>query len=156
MLHKVLSGTEIPNGGSWSLDNKTFYFVNSPSKNIYAYDFDEEAGTLSNKRVFFKLDLPEGGDPDGHAIDAEGYIWQAVWGASKVLRISPAGELVATIELPTRHITCVRFVGEDLYITSAADTESGDAVSEKYGGSIFKVNVGVKGREVYNFGYEGR
>jgi sugar lactone lactonase YvrE len=97
----------IPNSVGWNLSNTVLYLVHSTEGIIYAYDFEAATGAVSNPRVFWKLDT--GSDPDGFAIDVEGYIWQAVYGDSKVIRISPEGETVGEIILPTRNVTCCAF-----------------------------------------------
>ena len=51
-----------------------------------------------------------------------------------------------------RMITCPAFVDEDLFITSAVEEETErypDSV--KFGGSLFRIHVGVKGIPVYKF-----
>jgi len=72
-----------------------------------------------------------------------------VYGAGKVLRVSPNGKVIGEILLPTRCVTCPCFVGTDLVITSAAE-EDPDAYREssRYGGSVFRVCVGVRGMKV--------
>lgn len=75
------------------------YFTQSERDTIFAYDFDAETGAISNKRPFFK---PESGTPDGHAQDVDGNLWVALWGGSKVVRVSPGGTVTAEIALPTR------------------------------------------------------
>jgi len=154
-LHRMIEGVTIPNGTSWSLDGKTMYFADSPTKNIWAYDFDGSTGNISNKRVFFHVE-EEDGVPDGHVMDQEGYIWQAIFGCGKVVRISPEGKVVAEISLPTRCISCPGFAGEDLYITSAEE-EAPDKFpdSTKLQGSLFKCHVGVKGVTPNRFKYHG-
>jgi len=150
-LHRMIEGVTIPNGISWSSDNTTMYFVDSPTKSLYAYDYDIDTGSISNRRVFFHVDT-ENGVPDGHVLDEEGCIWQAIHGCGKVLRISPQGEVLAQVILPTRYVTCPGFAGEDLFVTSAED-EDQDKFPEsvKYQGSLFKVHVGVKGQRPHRF-----
>lgn len=146
----------IPNGISWTMDDKTMYICDSPTKCVFAYDYNAASGTISNKRVFFKVDHPEG-VPDGHALDVEGFLWQAIHGAGKVVRISPQGEVVAEIALPTRCVTCPGFAGEDLYITSAEEEDpSGHPESTRLQGSLFKCHVGVRGVQPYKFRFENR
>ena len=144
-LHRVLSNVTIPNGISWNKANDTLYYADSPSKNIYAYSFDPATGTISDERIFYTV--PEkAGVPDGHVIDEEGYMWSAVHGTGKVIRISPEGKRVAEISLPTRCVTCPCFVGEDLFITSMEDEEPDKYPdSLKYQGSVFRCHVGVRG-----------
>lgn len=147
----MVEGITIPNGISWTADDKTMYLADSPTQCVYAYDYDAATGNISNKRIFFKIE-EEDGVPDGHVLDEEGFIWQAVHGIGKVLRISPAGKVVAEIHLPTKCVTCPAFAGEDLYITSAEEERPENYPgSIKFQGSIFKCNVGVRGMKPYKF-----
>ena len=152
-LHKMIEKITIPNGISWSNDGKTMYMADSPTKNVYAFDYDIDRGTISNQRVFFRVDETDG-VPDGHAVDEEGYIWQALYGGGKVVRVSPEGVVVAEVLLPTRCPTCPCFAGEDIYITTAAEGEP-----EKYpesaglAGSVFRCHVGVRGQRLHSFRY---
>jgi sugar lactone lactonase YvrE len=140
----------IPNGIGWTPDNKTLLFTHSTENTIFAYDFSPTTGSISNERVFYHHDGP--GDPDGWKMDAQGYIWQAVYGEGKVLKISPEGKLVGEIELPTRNVTCPCFVGEELWVTSAEEDEpEKNLESARFGGALFRVNVGVTGIKEYKF-----
>lgn len=147
----MIEGVIIPNGISWSSDNKTMYFADSPTKNVYAYDYDLDTGSISNRRVFFHVE-DDKGVPDGHVLDEEGCMWQAIHGCGKVLRISPQGKVLAQVNLPTRCVTCPGFAGEYLYVTSAEDEEPEQfPESLKYQGSLFRVHVGVKGQRPHRF-----
>ena len=151
-LHRVIEKVTIPNGIGWSADDKTMFFTDSPTGNIFKFDYDAATGDISNRRVFFHADEENGGVPDGFALDADGYLWTAVFGAGKVLRISPEGKIVGEILLPTRCITCPGFAGEDLFITSAEEEEPKKyPESTKYAGSLFKVHVGVEGSPIHKF-----
>ena len=135
----------IPNGISWNDKDDTMFVTDTPAKNVYAYDFDQASGNISNKRVFYHHE--QDSFPDGHAMDVEGNIWHACYHGSKVIRISPEGKVTGEISLPARNITCPVFAGTSLYITSAAEDDPKsypDAV--RYAGSVFKVDVGVAGR----------
>lgn len=108
----------IPNGMSWSQDDKLLYLADTKDRSIYTYDFNADTGSLSNKRLFFLTE--EGTGPDGHAQDVDGNIWTAVWGAWKVVKVSPAGRVTAEIKLPTRCVTvslppgpCCEFLEHD-------------------------------------------
>lgn len=103
-LHRMIEKVTIPNGISWSQDNKLIYFTDTPTKNIFVADFDLESGNLSNKRVFFHVEEEEGA-PDGHCQDAEGHFWVSIFGCGKVVRVSPEGKKVAELHLPTRCTT---------------------------------------------------
>jgi sugar lactone lactonase YvrE len=143
-LKTIIEGSKIPNGISWTADDKTMFFTDSPVQKIYAYDFDTKSGDISNRRILLQLD-EEGVFPDGHAMDVEGNIWQACYGGWKVIRISQ-GEITGVVHLPTRNITCPVFAGTELYITSAKESDPEKYPdSEKNGGNVFKIDVGVQG-----------
>ena len=90
--------------------------------------------------------------PDGMAMDVNGCLWIAICGGGKVLKLSPVAKVVGEILLPTRMISCPAFAGEDLFITSAEEEDRDKYPdSVKYGGSLFKVKVGVKGTVVHKF-----
>jgi sugar lactone lactonase YvrE len=140
----------IPNGIGWTPDNKTLLFTHSTENKIFGYDFSPATGDISNERVFYYHDGP--GDPDGWKMDRDGFIWQAVYGEGKVLKISPEGKLVGEVGLPTRNITCPCFAGEELWVTSAEEDEpEKHSESAKYGGALFRVNVGTTGIKEYKF-----
>jgi sugar lactone lactonase YvrE len=139
---------KIPNTISWSPDKKIIYYTHSSSRVIYAYDYSLTDGSLSGHRVFYKHDGP--GEPDGHRIDVDGNMWHAVYGESRVLKISPEGKVIGQINLPTKNITCCQFVGTELFITTARD-DDGEAQSKELGGALFRVDVGTTGLEAFKF-----
>ncbi|GAB1735961.1 hypothetical protein NU219Hw_g6019t1 [Hortaea werneckii] len=147
-LHRVKEQITIPNGISWSHDNKSVYFTNSPTQKIMKYPYDLSTGTIdwAHGETFFQCPYA-GGFPDGHAQDAEGYFWIALFGTGKVVRVAPeGGEIVAEIEFPTRCVTCPGFVGTELFVTSAAEEEPERyAWSTKCQGSLYRIDVGVRG-----------
>lgn len=145
---EVLTDLVIPNGIGWSPDNKIMYFTHSKTREVFAFDYSPETGAVSNKRLWYRHEGP--GEPDGFRVDVDGNVWHAIYGESSVLKISPDGKVIGSITLPTRNITCVQFVGTELFITSAAD-EEGDETSKRYGGGVFKVDVGIAGLELFKF-----
>jgi len=144
---------------SRSPDNKFMYFTDSPRYTIWKYDFDAPTGNISNKQVFATIDHFEHqrkAEPDGLAVDADGYIWSALWGACRVVRFSPAGDLVGEVHLPALRVSCPAFGGknmDELFITTAALDEDDLEGRKKYveNGSIFRIKVGVKGLPKFRF-----
>ena len=111
---------------------------------------------MTNRRIFSKLDETYG-EPDGMCTDAEGGIWTARWGAGKVVRPTPNGEIDVVINFPTAWlITCMVFGGEDLqdlYVTTAVSDYIGEDLPDRYdGGSVYVVKgLGIKGVERFRF-----
>ena len=144
----------ISNGMGWSPDNSTFYYIDSPTRTVVAYDFDPSQGRISGKRVV--VSLPEGfiGMPDGMCVDGEGMLWIALWGGGAVVRWDPiTGKMQERLPVPALNVSSCTFGGEDLgdlIITTArlgTDTE----VYPEAGG-LFKIKPGVKGLTTYRFG----
>jgi sugar lactone lactonase YvrE len=86
------------------------------------------------------------------ALDVEGCLWIAHWGAGRVSRFTPDGKLDRTLDLPATNITNVAFAGDHLdrmFVTSA----KGDGSEEIYAGALFEVEPGVRGFQPVPFGY---
>lgn len=146
-IHRIKENIRIPNGMSWTRDNKTIYMTDSPTFEIQQFPYDAETGTISLEQgtTFFKCPI-EGGQPDGHCQDEEGHFWIALYGTGKVVRVNPQGEVVAEVEVPTRCVTCPELCGTSLFITSAAEEDPEKYPwSTKYQGALFEVDVGVRG-----------
>ncbi|KAL8730856.1 MAG: hypothetical protein Q9166_003783 [cf. Caloplaca sp. 2 TL-2023] len=151
-LHRMIENVTIPNGIGWNADDTKMFFIDSPTGNIFVFDFDVETGSVSDRKVFFHYEDDQGGVPDGFAMDSEGNLWTAICGGGKVLKISPDGKVIGEIEMPTRMISCPSFAGEDLFITSAEEEEPDKYPdSVEYGGSLFKVTVGITGMPLHRF-----
>ncbi|EFQ27032.1 SMP-30/Gluconolaconase/LRE-like region [Colletotrichum graminicola] len=147
---EVVRDLLIPNSVGWSPDNRTMYFTHSTDRKVYAWDYSPADGALSGKRVFYAHDGP--GEPDGFRVDAEGNLWHAVYNEGRVLKISPAGELVGEVRVPTLATTCVQFVGTELFITTAQLGEAeGTEEQRELGGALFRVDVGARGLEPFEF-----
>lgn len=120
---KVLSGITIPNSLCWSPDSREFYFADSKSHCIRRYQFDEESGEPVNPAPFAETNAPF--EPDGSAIDSEGYLWNALWGGGKVVRYAPNGEAVDEIDLPVSQPTCVAFGGKSMNLLLVSTAREG-------------------------------
>jgi sugar lactone lactonase YvrE len=119
--HPMQSGIGIANGIGWSPDRRTMYFTDSPRKVIHAFDYDVEAGSIENQRIWADL-RDERGVPDGLTVDVEGCVWSARWDGWCVSRFDPQGQLMTEIQVPVQRPTSCTFAGEDLdllCITSA-------------------------------------
>ena len=144
----VKSGIIIPNSLAWSPDDRVMYFADSSRRRIWAYDFDLDEGEISNQRVFVDAsDHP--GVPDGSTVDADGCLWNAEHGGSRVCRYTPAGRLDRVIELPVTQPTCCVFGGprlETLFITSARENlDAAQLAAEPLAGAVFAIDLDLSG-----------
>jgi len=147
-----LSSLDIANGLAWSSDNKTFYYIDSLTYRVDAWDYDSVGGVISNRRPVFDFKANNiKGIPDGMCIDEKGNLWVALFSGGKIAHIDPvAGNLIDHIEFPATNITSVAFGGPNLdilYVTSAQHGLSEEELlAQPDAGSIFQIrNTGVKG-----------
>lgn len=151
---KMDNGFTISNGISWSPDNKTMYFADSPARKIYAYDFDLAQGAIANRRVFAAFDETPG-RPDGCTVDSEGFIWSARVRGGRIDRYDPAGKIERSIVMPVSRPTSLVFGGpsmETLFVTTSTLTlTTEDLTKQPYAGAIFAIETGIKGHLEHAF-----
>ncbi|MDA4123582.1 MAG: SMP-30/gluconolactonase/LRE family protein [Thaumarchaeota archaeon] len=150
-LKKVLSDITVSNGMGWSPDNKTMYYIDSPTRKVSAFDYALSTGEIKNRRTVVDFaQTQQQGNPDGMAVDAEGMIWVAHWGGGRVTRWNPSnGKLLDTIIIPADQSSSCCFGGDnldELYITSARKGIDPKLLAAKpLTGALFVVKTGVRG-----------
>lgn len=155
-LKTLLTGLRISNGLTWSPDYKTFYFIDTPTRLVMAYDYDLEAGGIANPRPV--VCIPEAmGWPDGMTSDQEGMLWVALWGGASVTKWDPAtGQMAAAYPLPALNVTSCIFGGpqlSDLYVTSARKGMTAAQLAEyPFSGGLFCLATGTRGLPTFEFG----
>ncbi len=152
---RLLDGIRISNGLAWSVDHQTFYYIDTPTREVKAFDYDIANGQIVNPRVVIRV--PESlGWPDGMTSDTEGNLWIAIWGGAQVTKWNPnSGKLLEQIPVPALHTSSCVFGGanmNELYVTSARAGMSEDNI-KKYplSGGLFKVVTNVEGMPTFEF-----
>jgi sugar lactone lactonase YvrE len=144
----ALHGVVCSNGLGWSPDDRTAYVTDSRVGRIDAFDYDLATGTLSGRRPFVVLE-PRDGFPDGLTVDAEGFVWSAVWDGWRLVRYAPDGTVDRVVPMPVQRPTSVALGGPDLrtlYVTSASYGLSPDArAAQPLAGSLFALRTEVPG-----------
>jgi sugar lactone lactonase YvrE len=154
-IRKLLDGLVISNGLGWSPDYRTFYLADSFSKDVWAFDYDLEHGTISHQRTAFTLQ--EGnGVADGLTTDTDGMLWLALWDGACVQRWDPrSGALLATYPFPAKRISCPVFGGEqmnELYVTSAAvGLQDSDWQAYPHNGALMRLKTEFTGMPSFRF-----
>jgi sugar lactone lactonase YvrE len=143
------------NGLGWSPDQRTFYWTDTKTGCVFAFDYEAETGNICNRRVSVEVDKAVG-RPDGLTVDAEGFLWTALWGGFGVARWDPAdGSLVEKVTCPVPYVTCPSFGGADLdvlYFTTAQKGRDGmEPATEPGAGNIFAASPGVRGLAGFKF-----
>ena len=160
-------GSEIicTNGPSWSPDDKVFYITCTFKDTMWAYDYDIDTGTISNRREFAST-KEMAGVCDGSTVDADGCIWTAELVSGDIVRRTPDGKEERRIGMPVKNVTSVMFGGDNLdeiYVTSMARVDHPGSKHHQtfikegkpqFGaGAVFKISgLGVKGVPEPRFG----
>lgn len=126
---RQISGLAIPNGPTFLPGGESFLLADSPRGVIY----EVPVADVDARRVFANV---EGGSPDGIHVDAEGRIWNAVWGGARVDVYDRSGAVIASVPVPASQPTSVLVAGGLVYVTSAT---SGLASPGEYDGHTLVV-----------------
>jgi sugar lactone lactonase YvrE len=147
VIEAQLDGFIVPNGLGFSPDGRTMYLSDSHPdvQLIWAFDYDTDTGTPSNRRVFVDMNhFP--GRPDGAAVDAEGFYWICANDAGLIHRFAPDGRLDFSLAVPVKKPTMCAFGGsrmDTLFVTSIRPGDDHDPQS--LAGGVFALNLNVKG-----------
>ncbi|CAN7503994.1 SMP-30/gluconolactonase/LRE family protein [Pseudoxanthomonas sp. LjRoot143] len=114
----ALPRAAIPNSICFDAAGTRLYFCDSVTPRILQCRYDAAAATVSDIEVFVELDAP-GAEPDGSIVDDEGALWNAQWGAGRVVRYLPDGRLDRIVHVPAPQPSCCVLRDDTLYVTSA-------------------------------------
>jgi sugar lactone lactonase YvrE len=138
-LVRVLDNLTISNGMDWTSDGRTMYFIDSPTREVWAFDFNMEDSSISNQRTVVRVP-EELGIPDGMCIAPDGTIWVAHWGAGCVCRWDTStGCLLQRIDTGCPHTTsCCLAPDGSLFITTSRQGLKGSELrAAPHSGSLF-------------------
>ncbi|APY07416.1 hypothetical protein BWZ20_03475 [Winogradskyella sp. J14-2] len=134
----IIENTTISNGLAFTEDNKTLYFIDTPTKKVAKYNYDLETGKV--EFVDYVIAFSKSGSPDGMCIDKNGMLWIAEWGGSCVSQWNPStGKKISEIALPYTNVTSCCFDDQsNLYITTAKDDKES---THNNGSGLFYVEI---------------
>jgi sugar lactone lactonase YvrE len=151
---RVLADVSISNGLDWSPDDRLMYYIDLPTSRIDCFDFDADAGTIRNRRPWVHIPSDIGW-PDGLVVDADGYVWVALWAGGAVHRYAPDGRLASIVRFPVTLTTKPGFGGPDLgdlYVTSAwIDLDADARARQPLAGGVFRLRPGATGQRPRRF-----
>jgi sugar lactone lactonase YvrE len=142
------SGYGVPNGPAFSPCGQWLYHADTGQRIIYRFQHRSD-GSLTERQEFIRF-AESDGYPDGMTVDAEGHLWVAHWGGSRISRFTREGALDRSIALPAKQVTNICFTGADLdrmFVTSAAIGLSASI----YDGALYEVDCGTTGLPAYQF-----
>lgn len=133
-LRRLFGNLTIPNSICFAPDGRTAYFCDTPTQMIMQVALDNEGWPIGDPSVHIDLRGTEY-HPDGAVVDADGNLWNAQWGASRVAAYGPDGRLIESFSFAAQQTTCPAFGGADyrtLFCTSAAVGLAGEAEGKTY------------------------
>jgi sugar lactone lactonase YvrE len=146
----ALPAVAIANSICFSIDGKTMYFADTMSRRIMQCDYDAETAQVSNPRLFAEVNERHAW-PDGAIVDAEGCLWNAQWGAGRVVRYAPDGSTQQVVRVPVKNPTCPAFGGAGfnqlMVATARQEMRDDELESMPDAGSLFTFGTasGIKG-----------
>ena len=149
----MIGGLWTTNGLAFSPDGRTMYLSDSNAKvrTIWAFDYDPDTGTPTNRRVFVDTH-GMAGRPDGGACDADGCYWMAGIFGGELLRFTPKGTLDLTIKMPCRTPTKIAFGGPGLDVIYVTSLRKEGEEPDPLAGCLFAITgTGIVGMEVPPF-----
>lgn len=149
-VHEAYGPVTNSNGIAWSADGKTCYYIDTPRKEVLAFDYQD--GKLLNMRSLLRTSHIDA-SPDGMTIDSEGHLWIAFCHGGCVSCFDPEnGDELHRVTLPCLETTACAFGGPDLkelYVTTGVHK----SVEEEHAGRLFAVHgLGVRGMPSHAFG----
>jgi len=139
-------GFVVSNGPAFAPDGSAAYFSDSVGRRILRYPVGADGRPTGLGSTLVSFD-PIDGNPDGMTVDADGFLWVAMWDGWCVRRIDPKGRPTDRIMLPAQRVTSCAFGGPGLatlYITTAAIGLDDGAVAAG-AGALFAAAPGVRG-----------
>lgn len=149
-VHEAFGPVTNSNGIAWSADGRTVYYIDTPRREVLAFDDDD--GRLANMRSVVSTAGIDA-SPDGMAIDAAGRLWVAFCHGACVVCYDPndGGREIHRVVLPCLETTACAFGGEhleDLYVTTGVHKSE----REEHAGRLFVIRgLGVKGLPAHAF-----
>ncbi|ACQ82185.1 SMP-30/Gluconolaconase/LRE domain protein [Beutenbergia cavernae DSM 12333] len=144
---EVLADVTVSNGIALDPSGAALFYVDTlPDRCLER--FDVAGGVLSGRRTVAVCD---GGNPDGIALDDDGCVWVAMWGAGEVRRIAPSGEVIDVVEVPVSRPSAVA-LWEGLLVITTARTDLDDPAPSGDEGRLFAAAVPVGAAPTPAFG----
>lgn len=144
---RTAAALAITNGPAFTHDGRRGFFVDSIGRRILHAPM-EDGRLVAPLRPFVEM-TERDGYPDGLAVDAEGGVWCAHWGAGRVTRFDADGRASEIVRVPASNVTKCAFGGERLdrlFITTARKgLDAATLAAQPLAGGLFEAEVGHQG-----------
>jgi len=136
----IAGGLGTANGLEWSLDGSRVYYTDTSVETIYTGGYTAD-GEITDVEVFHHGEMH-----DGLTIDADGWLWSAVYGGGVVVRYDPQGVERERYEFEAPNLTSVAFAGSTLFVASARENLTEDQlVAHPLSGAVFALETSTTG-----------
>ncbi|NOD32136.1 MULTISPECIES: SMP-30/gluconolactonase/LRE family protein [Ruegeria] len=133
-LRRLVPDVTISNAICFAPDRSVAYFCDTATKQVRHWRLNAETGWPEGDSAVF-LDLrKEGLNPDGAVIDAQGNIWIAQWGASRIAAYTADGMFLKAVAFDASHTSCPAFGGDELnmlFCTTARQGLSAETIDSQ-------------------------
>jgi sugar lactone lactonase YvrE len=150
----MVGGTSISNGLDWSPDGSTMYYIDSTPRTVDRFAYDAATGNVADRTTLIPI-RDGAGFPDGMTVDAEGFLWVALWDGWGVERYAPDGRLDRRVDVPAQQASSCAFGGPDLDLLFITTAQEGFPPAGKpdqpHAGGLFVCRPGVRGRPSFRF-----
>lgn len=147
-LVQLRTHISIPNAICFSPQGDYAYFADSKLAQIYRWALDSAGWPVGEARLWVDLSGTHI-EPDGAVIDSQGFMWNAQWNGSRVVRYNPEGQIDQILQLPVSRPTCPSFGGQHyqtLFISSAlADLSTDELSQQPHAGAILAYTLPIAG-----------
>ena len=130
----VVDNLTIPNSIVLDSERRRLYFADSYNNTIYYGIISDVDNHIRTIKEFHKSKI---GTPDGSTIDREGNLWNARWGGSCILKISPQGDEELKVPTPFMLPTSCVLVEQESNIIVTSAKQDGDEI----GGHTIKLSL---------------
>jgi len=149
-VRRLFSHITIPNSICFSPDGTIGYFSDTHENRLFRVACDPETGLPVDDPVLTVEGNEMPGSMDGSVVDAHGTLWNARSGGGRIDAWSPRGELIRSIPMPARQISCPAFIGRNanrLAATSAYEGMDEEArKADPEAGKLFLLDLEIEGR----------
>ncbi|WP_431825446.1 SMP-30/gluconolactonase/LRE family protein [Burkholderia sp. F1] len=149
----ALPPVAIANSIAFSPDGARMYCCDSPTREILVCDYGIDGG-VSGVKTFTRL-TDANGEPDGSTVDRAGGLWNAQWGAGRIVRYGPDGVETDRIAVPTAQPSCVALDDAGrLYVTSArVGLDDAALANDAHAGGVFVAQTRYAGLPAARFSF---
>ncbi len=112
-IRKVFDKITISNAICFDHAGRFAHFADTGLGQVFKVALDASGWPIGTPDVFLDF-TADGLNPDGAVMDADGVLWVAQWGASRVAAYAPDGTFLRAVSVDAPHSSCPAFGGADL------------------------------------------